>query len=415
MIFFHNFAMKTKKVHIDMIMIDESLAEYIEREILPKYDSFDKAHNRLHAERVIADSIVMGRSCKVANINMVYAIAAYHDLGLCRDRRTHHIASGEIVMADANLRRWFSEEECQVMKEAVEDHRASASHAPRSIYGMIVAEADKDLDTMSVLRRTVQYGLTAHAERDREFHFERFTSHLQEKYAEGGYLKLWLDDSPNRARLEELRRTISNDEELRRLFNSIYDEETKTEVMAIRLTSTDSNLYGQFADIFMHSFPEEERRPIEWLESLIREEPLFHCNVYVSGEDSNVVKAILCYWDLSTEEGESFIYIEYLAVAPEGRNKGTGGSIMHSFIKSKDVPVVLEAELPTCPIAQRRIRFYERLGFRQLPDKYIQPSYGVVPGVELRLMLYDNGTRISTPEMVEMIKRKVYRGGKDIF
>ncbi len=390
------------------IMIDESLVNHIEHAILPRYDNFDKAHNRLHAEKVITDSIAIGSHIEGVNMNMVYTIAAYHDLGLCADRKTHHIVSGEIIMADKELRRWFSEEECIAMKEAVEDHRASASHAPRSIYGMIVSEADRDVDTMSVLRRTVQYGLNAHAERDREFHFRRFTSHLQEKYAEGGYLKLWFENSPSKSRLEELKKNISNDKELRRLFDSIYDEETGTKDKIIRLTSKNNRLYDQFVNIFMHSFPEEERRPIDWMDNIIREELLFHCDLYVSEEDHNLVKAMLCYWDLSTENGDNFIYIEYLAVTPQDRNKGMGSKIMSSFLKSKNDPVILEAELPTCPIAQRRIVFYERLGFRQLPDRYMQPSYGVVPGVELRLMLFDNGAEISTSEMVEKIKTKVY-------
>ena len=45
-------------------------------------------------------------------------------------------------------------------KEAVvEDHRASTDHEPRSIYGKIVAEADRIIDPDITLRRTVQYGL----------------------------------------------------------------------------------------------------------------------------------------------------------------------------------------------------------------------------------------------------------------
>lgn len=42
------------------------------------------------------------------------------------------------------------------MREAVEDHRASSDHEPRSIYGKIVAEADRIIDTDTTLRRTVR-------------------------------------------------------------------------------------------------------------------------------------------------------------------------------------------------------------------------------------------------------------------
>ncbi len=45
------------------------------------------------------------------------------------------------------------------MREAVEDHRASTDHEPRSLYGKIVAEADRIIDPDTTLRRTVQYGL----------------------------------------------------------------------------------------------------------------------------------------------------------------------------------------------------------------------------------------------------------------
>ena len=86
---------------------------------------------------------------------LAYVIAAYHDTGLCRDRATHHLVSGEILMADSTLRQWFSDTEILLMKEAVEDHRASTDHEPRSIYGKIVAEADRIIDPDITLRRTV--------------------------------------------------------------------------------------------------------------------------------------------------------------------------------------------------------------------------------------------------------------------
>jgi uncharacterized protein len=41
------------------------------------------------------------------------------------------------------------------MKEAVEDHRASSSRQPRSIYGKIVAEADRDIDTHEIFLRAI--------------------------------------------------------------------------------------------------------------------------------------------------------------------------------------------------------------------------------------------------------------------
>jgi uncharacterized protein len=204
------------------------LVEYIETKILPQYTQFDKAHNLQHVMHVIKDSLILANSCG-ADINMVYTVAAYHDMGLSGPRAIHHISSGKILAADAKLKKWFTPAQIQVMKEAVEDHRATASHSPRSIYGKIVAEADRELEPMTVLTRTIQFGLNAYSNKTKEEQYNKFCYHLEEKYAAGGYLKLWIIGSPNEKRLNELRNIMSNRTILRELFNKIYDQESSEE------------------------------------------------------------------------------------------------------------------------------------------------------------------------------------------
>lgn len=205
-------------------MIAPALQEYIEQHIIPLYAAFDKAHNLSHVDAVIERSLVLARQYN-AYADMAYTIAAYHDLGLCKGREFHHIVSGEILTADETLRQWFTPEQIDTMREAVEDHRASTDHAPRSIYGCIVAEADRQIDPDTTLRRTVQYGLKHLTTSDREEHYKRFCHHLQEKYAEGGYLRIWLPESDNAMRLQELRGVIADTVALRQLFDKIFDEE----------------------------------------------------------------------------------------------------------------------------------------------------------------------------------------------
>lgn len=154
---------------------------------------------------------------------MVYAIAAYHDTGLAADRKTHHLVWGRIVREDRRLRRWFSEEQIEVMAQACEDHRASSDHEPRSIYGKIVAEADRFINPDTIILRTVQYGLANYPHLDKEGHWQRTLDHLHEKYAEGGYLRLWFDNSPNVARLNTLRQIIKDEPLLREKFECCYD------------------------------------------------------------------------------------------------------------------------------------------------------------------------------------------------
>lgn len=206
-------------------MIPESLKTYIEQNIIPRYAAFDKAHNLSHVSAVIAESLALAKQLTEADERMVYTIAAYHDIGLCKDRKTHHLVSGELLEKDSKLSEWFTNEEIRLMKEAVEDHRASNDHEPRSLYGRIVAEADRLIETDSILRRTIQYGLKQSPQSNREWHYERFLQHLNEKYAPGGYLKLYFPQSNNAIRLQELQAIIADKEELRHRFDLIFDEE----------------------------------------------------------------------------------------------------------------------------------------------------------------------------------------------
>lgn len=212
-------------------MIDKNvsldLMEFIETEILPRYANFDQAHRLSHVNNVIKQSLDLARKIG-ADINMAYTIAAYHDLGLEGPRAIHHVTSGKILLADKRLRRWFSTEKIKIMKEAVEDHRASASHAPRSIYGKIVAEADRELDPMVVFKRIILYGKDHYSEMSKEQQWKRFTEHLKDKYSNTGYIKLWIPGSSNEKKLKEIRDYINNPVKLREIFDQMF-EETKEE------------------------------------------------------------------------------------------------------------------------------------------------------------------------------------------
>ena len=206
-------------------VMNRELQSYVEAEILPSYDTFDKAHRRPHVERVIRDALALAAFYPVDE-DIIYAAAAFHDTGLGEDRKTHHLISGRIIREDPRLPRWFSPEQVETIAQAAEDHRASLDHDPRSIYGRIIAEADRQIEPETIVRRTVQFGLGHYPELGREEHWARTLQHLHEKYAAGGYLKLWIPESPNAAKLEELRRLIADESRLRPLFDNIFNQET---------------------------------------------------------------------------------------------------------------------------------------------------------------------------------------------
>lgn len=203
---------------------DLLLDVYIQQEILPQYDAFDGGHKRDHAETVIRESLKLARAYD-ADETMAYVIAAYHDLGLKFDREHHHIHSGEILMADEHLRKWFTQEQLMTMRDAVEDHRASGKNPPRTIYGAIVAEADRQIDPLTVVHRTMAYSLKLLPDADFDTLYQRSLDHLHEKYAEGGYLKLWLNSERNVQGLAQLRAIIKNEPELRKLCREWFDNQ----------------------------------------------------------------------------------------------------------------------------------------------------------------------------------------------
>ena len=204
-------------------MVREEIRAYIEGEILPRYDGFDAAHRRDHADVVVNRSIALAERLG-ADVEMAYVIAAYHDTGLAVGRDVHHTESKRILLEDKELKRWFSAEDIATMGDAVEDHRASSKQPPRTIYGRIVAEADRLIVPHSIIRRTIQFTLTHHPDLDIEEGYERLLEHMREKYDYGGYLRLWIEESDNAQRLEELRRIIADRATLRRLYEEIYNE-----------------------------------------------------------------------------------------------------------------------------------------------------------------------------------------------
>jgi uncharacterized protein len=213
------------------------LEKYIYEDIVPRYSAFDSAHKEDHALTVISQALELAdrmeawkaeqkETDELWNVdidrNMLLAAAACHDLGLVNGRDRHHLDSGEIIRADMELRKWFTEENIETIAQAAEDHRASGKSAPRSIYGMLVAEADRVIDPDTIIRRTVQFGLDRYPELDMEGHIERATAHLKEKYGRGGYLKLWIPWSDNAAQLALLQNLIDDEQGIRKKVIETY-------------------------------------------------------------------------------------------------------------------------------------------------------------------------------------------------
>ena len=192
--------------------INDDLKDYIEKNIFTEYSKNEPAHNIEHIKYVINRSFKFACTIPNLNYNMVYTIAAYHDIGHHIDSKKHEIISGEIMSKDEKLKNFFSEEELKIIKEAIEDHRASAEHEPRSIYGKIVSTADRNNTVEACLRRSYTYGRKLEPNSTDEELFERAHKHLKMKFGENGYAKFFFKDEEYEKFLKEIRELLLDKE-----------------------------------------------------------------------------------------------------------------------------------------------------------------------------------------------------------
>lgn len=222
--------------------IRKDIVEYVQQSIIPQYAFFDKAHREDHAVAVITSAlrlldsmpesaredckdVLYGKSGDWNPREMLFAAAACHDLGLAGGRENHHTDSGKIIRADAKLMQWFTPDQIETIAQAAEDHRASVKAAPRTIFGQLVAEADRIIDNDTIVTRCLLFGFASDpsGEKTKEWHIARCEEHIRKKYGRGGYIKLWIPWSDNAAKLSELQDIISDPEALHAILSKKYD------------------------------------------------------------------------------------------------------------------------------------------------------------------------------------------------
>lgn len=171
----------------------------------------------------------------------------------------------------------------------------------------------------------------------------------------------------------------------------------------LKITPTESKLWEQVWRLYTESFPEWERRRIS-SHSRATEDVGFH--TYIALENGNLL-GLLFYW-----EYDKTIYLEHIAVNPAMRGKSIGSNIIRELIdKYPGYSLLLEVDPPIDEISQRRVKFYERLGFVMNDYPYMHPSYSTNGKAhELRIMSFP--TAISNDKFEEFrnyIKTKVIK------
>lgn len=175
--------------------INKDLKSYIENNIFPIYKKNDLGHGVEHIKYVIERSIRFSEQFEDIDLDVVYTIASFHDIAHYIDKDNHEILSAKVFYENEYMKNFFCDEQRKIIKEAIEDHRASLEYEPRSDYGKIISSADRNVDIISSLKRTHAYTTKHYPDLDLDQMITRAYNHISKKFGDFGYAKVWLVDA----------------------------------------------------------------------------------------------------------------------------------------------------------------------------------------------------------------------------
>ena len=219
----------TKNVNPDLI-------KYVEENIFPEYEKNDKAHGVIHIIEVIRRSFALNETLKLnLNPNMIFAIAAYHDLGKYIDHETHEKIAADLFMKDENMKNFFNDEERTIIKEAIEDYRSSLSDTPRTTYGKLISSADRNTRIEIVFIRSFFVAKVRMPDMNIEEYLDYTLKRLSKKYSEEDPENMFYEDETYKLFLKDMRYLLKNETEFKNRYcevnhissrnNKVSDEE----------------------------------------------------------------------------------------------------------------------------------------------------------------------------------------------
>ncbi|MEE9361134.1 MAG: GNAT family N-acetyltransferase [Cellulophaga sp.] len=163
----------------------------------------------------------------------------------------------------------------------------------------------------------------------------------------------------------------------------------------LRLKNISDNYFHEAWELYEDAFPLEERRLLEDQVSVLKKDN-YHFDILL---EKNQFIGFILWWDF-----ETYKYIDHFATSKQQRNKGFGKLILNTFVNSNHKPILLEVELPTSIINIRRIKFYERIGFK-LNEHYYEIPPIQVDQSPLQLLLMSSPNLISSKDVEQFIKK----------
>ncbi|MBP3630003.1 MAG: NUDIX hydrolase [Clostridia bacterium] len=209
--------------------VDPALKKYITENVFPQYEINDKAHGIVHIKEVIRRSFALNETFKLGlDHNLIYAIASYHDLGKHEDHKNHHLIAGQRFICDENLKRFFTDTDRAIGKEAIEDHRSSKEDDPRSIYGELISSADRNTTIDMVFIRSFFVAKERMPEMQIEEYLDYTIERLAKKYSEENPENMFFEDTAYLVFLKDMRELLSRPEEFKERYCKVNHIKDRT-------------------------------------------------------------------------------------------------------------------------------------------------------------------------------------------
>lgn len=195
-------------------IVDSDLREYVETNILQEYELNDKGHNIEHIEFVLSRAYELSETHNV-DYNMLYTIVCFHDIACHINREEHEVLSAERMYNDEKLKEFFNDEQLDIMKQAIEDHRASLEYVPRNIYGKILSSADRKIDVDGYLKSSMGFSIKKSPNISDEEIIEESYNFAIKKFGVNGYArtKMYVEDKKYKDFLDEIQDLIEHKDE----------------------------------------------------------------------------------------------------------------------------------------------------------------------------------------------------------
>lgn len=156
--------------------------------------------------------------------------------------------------------------------------------------------------------------------------------------------------------------------------------------------------FDEIFNLMQSSFPENEYRTYENQKKLLEKKEY---EIITKKNENGKTVAFLSLWSVP-----KFNFIEHLAVSPECRGGGVGSKMMKELINNASKPIILEIEIPCDEISIKRLKFYERLGFKLNEYEYHQlPLRKNAKPLQMNLMSYPEKL---SKEQFESVKKYIH-------